>query len=71
MWVIISEKIGDTYIGILDNQPVCFDPADNFYLSFGAEIPFLAEHIIDIDNPPQDYVDWQLSQKPEHVWPRE
>jgi hypothetical protein len=71
MWVIISEKIGDTYIGILDNQPACFDPEDNFYLSRGAEIPFLAKHIIDIDFPPQDWADFQLSQKPEHVWPRQ
>ena len=70
MWVIISEKVGKTYIGILDNQPACFNPEDDFYLSFGAEIPFLAKHIIDIASPPQEYVDWQLSQLPTKVWPR-
>ena len=70
MWVIVSEKIANIYIGILDNQPACLYPEENAYLRFGAEIPFLAEHIIDIANPPQDYVDWQLGQPPERVWPR-
>jgi hypothetical protein len=41
------------------------------YLCLGAEIPFLAEHVIDIDTPPQDYADWQLSQNPERIWPRQ
>lgn len=57
MYVIVSEKVGDTYIGILDNQPAYVDPEDNFYLSFGAEIPFLTKHVIDIDFPPQDWVE--------------
>jgi len=70
MWVIVAEKIGDYYIGILDNQPATFDPSDEVYLCFGAEIPFLAEHVIDIANPPQDHVQWQLSQAPERQWPR-
>ncbi|TDN38462.1 hypothetical protein E4631_02790 [Hymenobacter sp. UV11] len=71
MYVIVSEKIGDIYIGILDNQPACSNFEDNVYLCMGAEVPFLAEHVIDIDDPPQDYVDWQLGQKPERVWPRQ
>lgn len=70
MWVIVSEKIGDIYIGILDNQPMCIDPDDDFYLGFGAEVPFAAEHVIDIDNPPQDYAEQVLSQVPERQWPR-
>jgi hypothetical protein len=70
MYVIVSEKIGDTYIGILDNQPACVDPDGTFYLSFGAEVPFLAKHIIDIDSPPQDWVEQQLSHKPDYTWPR-
>lgn len=71
MWTIVAEKIGDYYIGILDNQPASFEPIDNIYLCFGAEILFLPEHIIDIADPPQDYVDWQLSQPPERKWPRD
>ncbi|RZJ62107.1 MAG: hypothetical protein EOO58_01015 [Hymenobacter sp.] len=71
MYVIVSEKIGDVYIGILDNQPACSDFEDDVYLCIGAEVPFLAEHVIDIDYPPQDHVDWQLGQKPERIWPRQ
>lgn len=71
MWVIVSEVIGDTYIGILDNQPVCVDPDDDFYLQFGAEVPFQAKHVIDVDAPPQDYVEELLSQNPARIWPRE
>ncbi len=70
IWVIVSQKIGDTYIGILDNQPACLVPADTFYLSLGVEIPFQAEHIIDIDTPPQDYAEEVLSQAPVRNWPR-
>ena len=70
MWVIVAEKIGNTYIGILDNQPAMIEPADNVYLRFGAEVPFTAEHVIDIDRPPNEYIEWQLSQPPERRWPR-
>ncbi len=68
--VIVSEIIGDVYIGLLDSQPACIDPADDFYLGFGVEIPFKAEHIINIDRPPEDYVEWQLGQAPEKYWER-
>jgi hypothetical protein len=71
MWVIVAERVGELYIGILDNKPATFEPSDAAYLCFGAEIPFGPEHVIDISDPPADYVDWQLGQKPERVWPRE
>jgi hypothetical protein len=71
MWVIVADKIGDCYLGILDNQPTSLEPADNVYLCFGAEVPFLAEHVIDIADPPSDYMRWQLAQKPERTWPRD
>jgi hypothetical protein len=70
MWVIVAEKIEDTYIGILDSQPVSIVHGDDVYLCFGAEVPFKAEHVIDIDMPPSKYSDWQLGQKPEREWPR-
>jgi hypothetical protein len=70
MWVIVKEKIGDTYIGILDNQPACSAFEDDVYLCLGAEVPFLAEYIIAIDMPPQDHSDWQLSLEPARIWPR-
>jgi hypothetical protein len=70
MWVIVKEKIGDTYIGILDNQPTCSNFEDDVYLCLGAEVPFLAEHVIDIDTPPQEHSDWQLSLNPKRIWLR-
>ena len=70
MWVIVSEAHEDYYIGILDNPPALIEPTECVYLCYGAEIPFRAEHVIDIDDPPSDYVEWQLSQDPERKWPR-
>jgi hypothetical protein len=71
MWVIVAERVGDRYIGILDNQPATIEPSDATYLRFGAEIPFAPEHVIDLGDPPSDYVEWQLGQTPERVWPRD
>jgi hypothetical protein len=71
MWAIIAERLGDTYIGILDNQPVSVERDSGAYLCFGAEIPFRADHVIDIADPPGEYVEWQLGQPPAGVWPRE
>ena len=71
MWVIIAERVGDQFIGILDCQPACMTPDDSAYLRFGAEIPFSHEHVIEIAEPPSSYVEWQLSQPPERSWPRD
>jgi hypothetical protein len=71
MWVIVSDMIGQTYMGILDNQPICLQRSDDVYLRFGAEVPFRAEHVIDIGHPPAEYVEWQLGQPPDRVWPRD
>jgi hypothetical protein len=71
MWVIVSEAGEGYFVGILDSSPASFDPSDDTYLCFGAEVPFRPEHVIDIAQPPQEYVDWQLEQKPERLWPRE
>lgn len=70
MWVTVAERIGDLYVGILENQPACLEPADNVYLCMGAEVPFSPEHAIDIADPPSDYVEWQLSHEPERRWHR-
>ena len=70
MWVIVAEKVGDTYIGILDNEPATVEPGEGVYLCFGAEVPFRAEHVAGIGDPPTDYVEWQLGQVPERRWPR-
>ena len=71
IYVIVSEVVGDKYIGILDSQPACIDKDQGgVYLGFGVEIPFSPEHVIDIDRPPEDYIEWQLGQSPERTWPR-
>ena len=41
MWVIVAERIGDIFIGILNSLPACMTPDDPAYLRFGAEIPFV------------------------------
>jgi len=71
MWVIVKERVGSAYIGILDNAPASIEPADDVYLCEGAEVPFAAEHVIDIGNPPPEYSEWRLSQVPPRTWPRE
>ena len=71
MWVIVSERVDGGYVGILDNQPASLNPHPDTYLCFGAEIPFLPEHVIDIATPPAEYVEWQLRQRPERRWPRD
>jgi hypothetical protein len=70
MVVIVSECHPDYYIGLLDHEPVTFSSNEEEYLVFGAEVPFRAEHIIEILYPPEKYYKWKLSLKPERSWPR-
>jgi hypothetical protein len=69
MWVLVTERLGDTYVGILDNEPA-LEPAENVYLRKGAEIPFRAEHVADIADPPDDYAAERLATRPSRRWPR-
>lgn len=71
MWVWVSEVRPDGYVGILDDQPGAYEPSDDIYLVMGAEVPFLSEHVIDIADPPPDYVAWQTSNPPLRRWPRD
>lgn len=56
MWVAITEVLPDGhYRGMLRNQPFTYDPDDErVYLRWGAEIPFAAEHVIDIEDEPAE-----------------
>ena len=47
MWVIVRERVGDQYLGILDNDPYAID--ENEELWNGTELPFSPRHVIDID----------------------
>jgi hypothetical protein len=46
MWVIVREKVGDQYLGILDNNPYAI--SENEELWSGVELPFSPRHVIDI-----------------------
>jgi len=71
MWVFVTEAQDGEYVGILDNQPASLEPSPDVYLSEGVEIPFHPEHVIDIDDPPEEYALWKLSQPPKRTWPRD
>jgi hypothetical protein len=51
MWVDVTEVVSEgCYLGALRNQPFTLDPDDeSVYLRWGAEVPFTAEHVIDIN----------------------
>ncbi|MDJ0839651.1 MAG: hypothetical protein QNK37_24245 [Acidobacteriota bacterium] len=71
MWVLVTGKCDDFYIGMLDNDPVSVDPHGDQYLIHGAEIPFLPGHVINIEEPPDDVERLLREWKPTRVWPRE
>lgn len=71
MWVVVREKIDACYIGILINQPISFELAnDDTYLCKGAEIAFMAEHVIDTDTPPEDFLTELFAAPPSKTWDR-
>jgi hypothetical protein len=48
MWVLVTEQIGNQYLGTLNNVPFSIEPNEGTYLVLGAEIPFGPEHVINI-----------------------
>jgi hypothetical protein len=71
MWVVVAERVGEAYIGLLVNQPGTVEPDDEVYLCYGAEIPFLPEHVVDINAPPADDAELHLGREPARRWPRD
>jgi hypothetical protein len=67
MWVLVTERVGSQYIGVLANRPQL---SAGFYLALGAEVPFGPEHVIDIDEPPDEWVRENLDEPPTRRWPR-
>ncbi|WP_294220126.1 hypothetical protein [uncultured Shimia sp.] len=68
MWVVVSETVGDLYIGRLTNQPATVERDDNMYLQVDCEVPFGPEHVIDTDDPPQDFIDHLFAEPPAKCW---
>ncbi len=55
MWVLVSEKVGEHFLGFLDSEPVA---ACN--VKAGQEVYFSPEHIIDIGDPPREYYEERI-----------
>lgn len=68
MWVVVRGRVGDTYFGVLDNEPDALAENDEFWL--GTELPFRAEHVINIMAADEDSVDL-ARQPPRRAWPRD
>lgn len=70
MWVVVSEVRPLYFIGRLTNTPIGCHRKSNFYLTENVEVPFLPQHIIDIDRPPQAFLDALFSESPKKRWSR-
>lgn len=70
MWVIVAERSPPFYVGRLISQPSCVVPEDEFYLSFNSEVPFQSIHVIDIQEPPAEFLAIVFGSEPTNVWPR-
>jgi hypothetical protein len=68
MWVLVREKIGDRYFGILDNDPYSIEENDELWN--GVELPFSARHVIDIQ-PGDEATAASASEAPRRQWPRD
>lgn len=60
MWVIVRERVGVLYLGVLDNEPSAI--AENEKIWVGTEIPFSAHHVIAIEE--RDATTIAIAQKP-------
>ena len=54
MWATMVGRVGDLYVGILDSQPDGVEPGQG--IDRGLEFGFMAEHVIDIVDPPRDWL---------------
>jgi len=70
MWVVVSEHVDGKVIGILTVDPPSIVPSDTIYLRKGAEIPFEARHVINIDWPPLENATRLLGEPRTRTWPR-
>lgn len=68
IWVVVSERTDDGYLGLLANCPACLEENDELWL--GSEISFHAEHIIDIMESSDASIEFARS-APLSRWPRD
>jgi uncharacterized protein YegJ (DUF2314 family) len=65
MWVLVRELVPGGYLGVLDNEPDAIAENDEFWL--GTELPFSAQHIIDIQERDEQTVAL-AQQEPRRRW---
>lgn len=53
LWVIVKNKTGDLYVGVLDSDPGI---SEGLTLRPGTELLFGPEHVSAINRPPEGYV---------------
>jgi hypothetical protein len=70
MWVVVSDIATPYFIGRLTNTPASVDEDSDFYLKQDVEVPFLPEHVTDIDQPPEAFLNALFSESPKNAWPR-
>jgi hypothetical protein len=68
MYLVVGEKVRDRYIGLLLDQPQLFEPEDYPYLRPGVEVPFEAQHVIEVSNLPRAVQRIMFSEPPERRW---
>lgn len=69
MYVLVSDRVGERYMGMLTSKPQLLEPGDNVYLAAGAEVFFGPEHVIEVDQPPDDFIRLMFSEPPTREWP--
>ena len=68
MWVVVRERTPWGYFGLLRNEPSAIEENEELWLD--TEVPFGAEHIIDIQHADDESVDL-ARQPPRRPWPRD
>jgi hypothetical protein len=68
MWVAVTEKHGDIYVGILESQPHSAAGNPDFILTRFMEIPFKREHVVDYLPREEKFQLLVMSLRPARVW---
>lgn len=68
MRLVVSEKVRDRYLGLLLDQPQLFEPEDYPYLRPAVEVPFEAQHVIEVMDLPAAVQQAMFSEPPERLW---
>lgn len=68
MWVVVSERVGESYLGRLVNEPESRSGIRRSDLRIGDEVAFGPQHIADVDEPPEAYVKRLFEEPPRRRW---